>query len=184
MWSQVTRIKCMNMVDQVLNIPGNYSGDNLEMAFVFDSSIEKEVIQHTSQELIKALKGHGEIFRNVRLNTLYWKNNKEIRKEVTPMPLLQMGEYFNTYQMSKEEKTLDELAGQLKMFYARAKLIFIFTKGNYQMQNVEQIKADMKPFLGRKIIWIIEKEDNTDIKTIEQALEKVIPFKPIRVIEL
>lgn len=172
------------MVDQVLNIPGNYSGGNLEMAFVFDSAMEKEVIQYTSQELAKALKGHGEMFQNVRLNTLYWKSDQEIQKEITPMSFIQIGEYFNTYQMANEEKTLDELAGQLKMFYARAKLIFIFTKGNYQMQNIEQIKADMKPFLGRKIIWIIDKEDNTNIKEIEQTLEKVIPFKPIRVVEL
>lgn len=171
MLTQVMKLKCMNLVEQVLHVPGNYSGGILEMAIVFDGSLEKETVRGLTGDLIKALKSHSQVFRNVRLNTIIWKGSETLIKEVTPMPVLQMGRFFDSWETIKDEKSFDELARQLKLFYARSKLILVLTAGDFVISDEAATDRSMKPFLEKKIIFISEKPCETAKKLCRRVLE-------------
>lgn len=94
MWNAAARSKLITLTEQVLHVPGNYQGNILEMAMVFDGCLPPKWLAETAGGLIGILRGRSEIFRNVRLNTLYWKAEGEIQKEITPMSVLQLGRYF------------------------------------------------------------------------------------------
>lgn len=149
-----SKIKLRNAVEQVLHVKGNYRGGILEMAIVLDCNISAQTAMETAKELVTALKQQSEIFRNVRLNMIQWKSDEELIKDVTSMALLQTGAYFERYESQKEEKALERLIGQLKKFYARSKLIFVLTDGNFIVQNKEELEESFKPFLEKKLIFI------------------------------
>lgn len=155
---QICKIKLKNYIEQVLHAPGNFTQNTLEMAVVFDASIETERLEKFTKELISTLKQHSDVFKNVRVNTIYWKNSIEFIKEVTPMPLLMLGKYFEAADKvcCKESKSIDELTRQLKLFYARSKLILVISKGDLKIDSIDSVYNSFKPFLGRKLIWIVE----------------------------
>lgn len=170
MISQVTKLKCMNFVEQVLHVPGNYSSGILEMAMVYDSALEGQTAAALTSDLIKALKAHSPVFRNVRLNTIIWKNDKELIKEVTPMPILQMGHFFENWETVSQVKSFDELARQLQLFYARSKLIFMLTTGDFFIDDVEKTASYMKPFLEKKLIVLTTGKEDTALKITRRTL--------------
>ena len=51
-------------------------------------------------------------------------------------------------------KSADELMRQLKLFYARSKLILIITDGNYKIVDEAKAQEYLNPFLKRKILVI------------------------------
>ena len=150
----LAKIKLRNVVEQVLHVQGNYRGGILEMAIVFDCNIAKQTAMETAKELVTALKQQNEIFRNVRLNTIQWRSDSELIKEVTPMTYLQMGTYFEKYEQTGKEKALEILTGHLKKFYARSKLILVLTDGTFVVRDQAELEESLKPFLKKKLIFI------------------------------
>lgn len=139
-------------VEQILHVPGNYSGGILEMAMVFDCSLDKETVTRQAQEVTAALKVISPVFRNVRLNAITWKKEKEFQSEVTALPILQMGRYFDGYEYLLENKDWGELLSRLKTFHARSKLILVFTDQDFRVRDTKAAGEAMQPFLYRKLL--------------------------------
>ena len=154
--SMIQLLKMKQSVERILHVPGNYKGGILEMAIVVDCGLEKSVAKETIQTMTKALKSHSETFRNVRLNVIWWKSDEEIVTEVIPMPVLQMGTPFEKYEQCGEEKTLDALLGNLKLFQARSKLIFLVGDGEFKIADEENCMENLKPFQGRKMLLLLD----------------------------
>lgn len=169
----VAKKQFKNLVEQVLHTPGNYRGGILEMAMVFDACLPPKVLQQLSAEITGILKGHSEVFRNVRLNTIHWQSDQTLVKEVTPLPYLQMGRYFDGCVQVLEQKRLESLAAQLKLYYARSKLILIFTDGSFVIGNENALREALQPFLGRKLIYITyQQHDGAESIQILRRIEK------------
>jgi len=158
------RITLRNTVEQVLHVQGNYRGGILEMAIVFDCNIPKLTVTETAKELAVALKQQSEVFRNVRLNTIQWQSDSEFIKEITPMAYLQTGKYFEKYEYTQKEKTLEVLTEQLKKFYARSKLIIVLTDDKFKVHEQNVLDESLKPFLGKKLIFIKINMENGEVQ--------------------
>ena len=160
MFTQVQLLQLKNAVMKVLHVPGNYSGGILEMAVVADYHLPYEELKESCSEIAGALKRTDEVFRNVRLNLIKWVSDDPIIKEVSALPKLQIGSCFEDYEDlngktgkdAGSEKSLDELLRQLKLFYARSKIIIVITDGSYERVDEKKIQEYLHPFLGRKMI--------------------------------
>ena len=150
----VERMQIKNAVERVLHAPGNHQGGILEMAMVFDCNLSAECVRQAGTDIAALLKSHSEVFRNVRLNTICWEGDGELMKEVTSIPHLQMGRCFDGYRCRRDKKRLELLAGELKKFYARSKLVLLFTDGDCLIGDEELFIENMHPFLYRKFIVI------------------------------
>lgn len=151
-FTPVERMQIKNAVERVLHVPGNYGGGMLEMAMVFDCNIPEDCMRQIGKDIAALLKSHSETFRNVRLNTICWAENDKLIKEVSSIPLLQMGRCFEGYQCEKKTKRLELLTEQLKKFYARSKIIMLFTDGDYTVEDRALFQESTHPFLYRKLI--------------------------------
>ena len=153
---QLMQVK--NSIMRVLHIPGNFSGENLEMAIVADCHLPLEERKEDLKRLANMLKRQDETFRNVRLNLIKWISDEQIIKEVSSLSYLQMGRGFADEELqackenATEDKSLDELLRQLKLFYARSKVILLITDGSYCIKDEQEVKAHLRPFLGRKLL--------------------------------
>ncbi|MCI8670084.1 MAG: hypothetical protein HFI34_11300 [Lachnospiraceae bacterium] len=157
-------------IEKVLHTPYNYKGGRLEFAIVFDYHVPEELLSARARELIALLRTirysrskngtmiYEDIFRNARLNIIKWISDDRIIKEVSSMGMVQMGKCFEDYDVYKEEgradKSLDILTGQLKMFYARSKIIFLITDGSYIIKSREETDKNLQPFLKHKLVYI------------------------------
>lgn len=163
----VERMQLKNQVERILHIQGNYTGGILEIAVVLDYDMPLPVLREKAAGILKALKLQGEVFRNIRLNVVKWISDECIVKEVSSAFDVQTGRVFEDYEACQEQKktsqkspetetpkSLDGLAGQLKLFYARSKLILILTEGSYRIQDVCKLREAMQPFLHRKMLLI------------------------------
>lgn len=148
------KMQIKNAVERALHVPGNYNGGTLEMAMIFDCNLSEECVRETGKAIAVLLKSHGEVFRNVRLNIIWWEGDEELAKEVISIPHLQMGRCFDGYRCIENKKRVELLAGQLKKFYARSKIILLFTDGNCRVEEEELWKENMYPFLYRKLVVI------------------------------
>lgn len=158
---QLMKIKYSVM--RILHVPGNYDGGILEMAIVADYHIPKEELSAMAAKLAHGLKRQNETFRNVRLNLIKWVSDEQIVKEISALPVLQMGRAFADYEdyaaAEKQPgvaqlKSLDELLRQLKLFYARSKLIIVLTDGSYQIADEKKVWEHLNPFLRRKLLIV------------------------------
>ena len=161
MLSNIQILQIKNAIKRVLHVPGNYTGGILEMAIVADYGMSKEELSENVKQIADALKRQDETFRNVRLNLIKWVSDECIIKEVSSLTVLQMGRGLEDYDAyaeapGKEEKSVDELFRQLKLFYARSKVILVLTDGAYKVTDMNSTKAHLQPFLGRKMIFIRE----------------------------
>lgn len=148
-------LKMKQGVERILHVPGNYKGGILEMALIVDCNLEKETVRTSIQNIVKALKSHSETFRNVRLNVIWWKSDGEIVTEVVPMPVMQMGTPFDGYEQKSEVKHVDVLFRNLKLFQARSKLILLLSDGDFLIEDEEVCMESLKPFLGRKMLFLL-----------------------------
>ncbi len=153
-FSLAERQRFKQQAERVLHVPGNYTGGILEMALVLDCRLSEEEIKETAAELAKTLKQHSEVFRNVRLNLVEWKTEEKLTGRVVPLPMLMMGSFLEDYEPCQGELYADELFAYLRLFQARSKLILIVTSGEVQMREEEVCRKSLKPFLGRKFIWM------------------------------
>ena len=159
MLSDIQLLQIKNAIKRVLYVPGNYTGGILEMAIVADYAIPKEELAENIKQIANALKRQDETFRNVRLNLIKWVSDRCIIKEVSSLTVLQMGRGLEEYEKyadleEKSEKTVDELFRQLKLFYARSKVILVITGGDYKIAEESAVKACLQPFLGRKMVFV------------------------------
>lgn len=182
--SQVQKLKIKNTIIRMLHAPGGpYWNDGgrsngvnrqagsqgqtsiskrqtptLEMTLIFDCAMDTETAKSKGSELSAILKTTDEIFRNVRVNAVQWKSDEDICQEVTALPMLLMGRYFDSYEHKKSEKRLEVLMGYLKRFHARSRLLLLLTEGEYQIADETQLLANIKPFLYRKLL-ILNKDE-------------------------
>ena len=161
MLSNIQILQIKNAIKRVLHVPGNYTGGILEMAIVADYGMSKEELSENVKQIADALKRQDETFRNVRLNLIKWVSDECIIKEVSSLTVLQMGRGLEDYDAyletpGKEEKSVDELFRQLKLFYARSKVVLLLTERQHAILDESKVKEYLNPFLKRKLI-ILEK---------------------------
>ena len=156
MLTDIQLMKVKNGVMRILHVPGNYNGGILEMAIVADYHIPEEELNACCQKIANGLKHQNETFRNVRLNLIKWVSDEQIVKEISSLPNLQMRRAFADYgqltDCASEAKTLDELLRQLKLFYARSKVIILLTDGSYKIEDEKKVWEHLNPFLRRKLL--------------------------------
>lgn len=160
-------------VERILHVPGNYKGGILEMALVIDCGLPAEEAKEQVQGIVKALKSHSETFRNVRLNVIWWKSDREIATEVLPMAAMQLGTPFDGYEQKQEDKCIDKLLENLKLFQARSKLILLLCKGDFSVQDQEKCMESLKPFLGRKMLLLLD-EVSAEIESLSLKARMII----------
>lgn len=155
--TQIQKLQLNKQVDRILHAPGNQPAgkQQLEMAFVLDSSSDTEYIKLTAQDAVAALKSHDKIFQNVRSNVVFW-DEESIKTETMPMSFIQMGKPFVKLEDMKVDKSakLDELCAYLKLYHARSKCIIVFTEGNYEVGDKEVLKQSLNPFLKQKLLLV------------------------------
>ncbi len=172
MITDIQLMKIKNGVMRILHVPGNYDGGILEMAIVADYHIPKDELDAMTAKLANGLKRQSETFRNVRLNLIKWVSDEQIVKEISALPALQMGRAFEDYEeltvavdtgaeetqetpaAEKQAKSIDELLRQLKLFYARSKLIIVLTDGSYRIEDEKKVWEHLNPFLRRKLLIV------------------------------
>ena len=182
MFSDMQLLQTKNAVTRILHAPGNYNGGILEMAVITDCHIPAEELKEACRRIAQMLK-KDEIFRNVRLNLLKWVSDDCIEKEVIPMAFLLTGSAFVKEKSDLAEmtdgniaagdiagksategqslKTLDELFRQLKLFYARSKVVLVLTDGSYRIADRQTVKEHLQPFLCRKLLLLQNGEQIT-----------------------
>lgn len=151
MLSVLNKQKFKNYVQMVLHVKGNYQGGILEMAFVFDHSLERDYIKELSNDAASALKQTDEVFRNVRLNIVEWYTDDNISSMVSPLAHVQMGKPFLDWEQVKACKNIEILCDYLKKFQARSKIIVLFTD-EINITDDERLRNALKPFLLKKLI--------------------------------
>lgn len=156
MFTDIQLLQIKNAAMRALHVPGNYRGGILEMAVAVDYHMGGRQLQEECGQIAGTLKRTDDIFRNVRLNLIKWVSDDEIIKEVSSLPALQLGRGFGDYEPERGDggKSLDELLRQLKLFYARSKIIILITDGSYRRVDEEKIKEHLQPFLGRKLVVV------------------------------
>ncbi len=153
--TEIDALQIAKRVDAILHVPGNYRGGNLEMTIVIDTSMEKGDFQEAAAAAVKALKRSNEIFRNVRLNLVFW--GQEMTSAVTPMAMLMTGGAFQEYRACPQKKKYEELFAYLKKFHARSKVVLVFTDGNNEVSDAQTAREALTPFLKSRILLISER---------------------------
>ena len=152
--SPVFLMQFKNSIERILHVKGNYNGGVLEMAVVIDENLEREQLQEILPQLLRTLKLHSEVFRNVRLNVVYWKSSEEISGKAVPMAMAGMPSYYVDYERHTAEKDFFQLVQYLKLFQARSKIVILLTDGSYE-GSIEEAKSAMQPFLDKKMMQVI-----------------------------
>lgn len=184
-----------NLVERILHASGGYTEGILEMALVCDYHIPEQELRQVTGEIVSILKRHSEVFRNVRLNVIKWIDDSLIVKETAPMAYVQMGTVFQDYYslmadmlglkevardlMVTGPKSLQELTRQLKLFYARSKLIIVVTDGSFCVGNLKKVKEYFQPFLHRKMLFVQGEEMFTGTQLmmrLEQEMQRAVIF--------
>lgn len=171
-----------------LHVPGNYTGGRLEMAVAVDCRIPAEELKEDCAKIAAALKRQDEVFRNVRLNLIRWISDEVIEKEVSSLAVLQMGTAFSETDRKEEDggqaeyqekqeaepKEMDELLRQLKLYYARSKVILLLTDGNYMVKDEKAVSDALNPFLKRKLVLIQKGEREENAEKLKELRNRII----------
>lgn len=161
MFTDIQLLQIKNAVMRILHVPGNYGGGVLEMAVAVDCHLPAEQLKEGCRQIAQILK-KDETFRNVRLNLIKWSSDEKIEKEVVPMAFLLTGRVFSQDEEDENSvKTLDELFRQLKLFYARSKVILVLTDGSYHIADRQKVKEHLQPFLAGKLLLLQNGEQIT-----------------------
>ena len=152
----LTKMNLKNAVERVLHVPGNYTGGVLEMTLVVDCGLPDQYVRDFAGEIAGILRMHSEVFRNVRMNLLLWKSDREMENKVIPLSFLQTSGCFEDYRQRRENKKLEQLAAQLKLFHARSKLILVLIDQEFFIEDEQALIQNMKPFLGKKSLFFLK----------------------------
>lgn len=151
--SPVMRMQLINGVERVLHAPGNPTHELKEMTLVLDYHMDKEEIGTLAGDVAGALKAHSRIFANVRCNLVHWKKDDVIQNEACPLAMIQLRRFLENYEQTGEAKKVEILCGYLKWFHARSKLILVLSDFAYCIENREQLKSALTPFLQYKLLF-------------------------------
>lgn len=162
--SPVFLMKFKNTIERILHVKGNYNGGILEMAVVIDHNLSKESVQDIMPQLLRTLKMHSEIFRNVRLNVVEWNSDEVITSQVSPMSVAGMSGYYDSYVQQKQKKDFMKLISYLKLFQARAKVIILLTDASCDDLTQDGVKAAMQPFLDKKLMQVALLGENLEVR--------------------
>ena len=146
--TEIGALQIAKRVDAILHVPGNYKGGVLEMAVVIDTSLEPEDFRGA----VAAVTRENDIFRNVRLNLVFW--GREMESKAVPMAMLMTGGAFDEYRCCPCEKYYEELFAYLKKFQARSKVILAFAGEQNKVLNDQAAKEALSPFLKSRILLI------------------------------
>ena len=160
--SPVFLMQFKNSIERILHVKGNYNGGVLEMAVVIDENLEREQLQEILPQLLRTLKMHSEVFRNVRLNVVNWKSDEDISEKAVPMAVAGMASYYSDYEKHSAGKDFLKLVQYLKLFQARSKIIMLLTDGGY-IGSMENAKSAMQPFLDKKMMQIIVTDEQLQV---------------------
>ncbi|MCI8925429.1 MAG: hypothetical protein HFI45_15785 [Lachnospiraceae bacterium] len=152
----LVKMNLKNAVERVLHVPGNYTGGVLEMTLVVDCGLPDQYVRDFAGEIAGILRMHSEVFRNVRMNLLLWKSDREMENKVIPLSFLQTSGCFEDYRQRRENKKLEQLAAQLKSFHARSKLILVLIDQEFFIEDEQALIQNMKPFLGKKSLFFLK----------------------------
>lgn len=152
--TEIGALQIAKKADAILHIPGNYRGGNLEMTFVIDTSLELESFTEAVAAVVRSLKRESEIFRNVRLDLVFW--GRETRMQVTSMAMLLTGGAYDGYKCDPHKKYYEELFAYLKKFHARSKVILVFADEQNEVFDREAAREALSPFLKNKLLLIAE----------------------------
>lgn len=137
------------------DMPGHPGGKKpLEMTLVFDSVLTEGEARAAGADIISALKGADEIFRNVRCNVVWWRSDDEIIHEVAAAPMIQMGRCFDGWKERQGEKRVELLFADLKKFEARSRLLVVAAGQGYVTGDQELQRAALNPFLYRRLLFL------------------------------
>lgn len=161
--SPVFLMKFKNTIERILHVKGNYNGGILEMAVVLDHSLSRECVQVVVPQLLRTLKIHSEVFRNVRLNMVEWIDDETIISQVSPMSMAGLSSYYEGYEQRKKEKDMLKLISYLKLFQARAKVIILVTDTACDIAAQEGIKTAMQPFLDKKLMQVVVSGETLEV---------------------
>lgn len=162
--SPVFLMKFKNTVERILHVKGNYTGGILEMAVVIDHSVSKESAQTVVPQLLRTLKMHSEVFRNVRLNVVEWCSDDVITAQVSPMSMAGMSGYYEGYIQQKEKKDIFKLVSYLKLFQARSKIIILLTDVEFEVFTQDSVKTAMQPFLDKKLMQVVVSGETLEVR--------------------
>lgn len=129
------------------------------MALVCDYRMPEEKLRERTKDVIGLLKQQGEVFRNVRFNLVKCAADPNFLKETPPMAYAAMGQVFEDYGELRGSAgdglwSLDELTRQLKLYFARSKLVILLTDGQYDIVDEKKVRENMQPFLHKKLlVW-------------------------------
>ena len=178
MYSLVLKMQIKNMITAVLNVPGNLTrssvnaaqgiqmkGKNaateknvpMEIAIVLDMTLPEEQLVENVKMLAECIKGHSELFRNTRVNMIYWYG-QNIEGGISSLPQLLLGKVLA--ENSKEtvfcdaSKDITILLEKLRKFYARTKVVFLITDGQYEVVDKVYASRLLQPFLGKKMLQL------------------------------
>lgn len=166
----VLKMNLNNAVERVLHVKGNYTGGILEMTLVIDGALSREYVSTMASDIAAALRSHSEVFRNVRLNLLYWMSDDRLENQVIPISFLQMSTCFENYLPQAEEKSLDVLSDYLKRFHARSKLILVLAEEKPLIRDGEILRQNMHPFLGKKSLFFFQNDPELKWRRGEELL--------------
>lgn len=152
--TEIGALQIAKKADAILHVPGNYRGGNLEMAIVIDTSLELEAFKDAAAAVVRALKRGNEIFRNVRLNLVFW--GQETETKAVPMAMLMTGSAFRDYRCRPQKKCYEELFAYLKKFHARSKIILVFADEQNEVHDTQAAREALTPFLKSKLLIISE----------------------------
>ena len=150
--TELGALQIVRRVDTILHVPGNYRGGNLEMTIVIDTSLELGDFKDAVAAVVRALKRGNEIFRNVRLNLVFW--GQETETKTVPMAMLMTGGAFDEYRCRPYKKCYEELFAYLKKFHARSKVILVFAGEENEVVDAQAAKEALAPFLKSKLLLI------------------------------
>lgn len=153
--TEIGALQIAKRADEILHVPGNYRGGNLEMAVVIDESLSPEKFQDAVARVVRALKRSNEIFRNVRLNLVFW--GQEISARTVSMAMLVTGGAFGEYRPCPQKKRYEDLFAYLKKFHARSKVVLVFTDGNNEVADAQAAREALSPFLKGKLLIISDR---------------------------
>lgn len=162
--SPVFLMKFKNTIERILHVKGNYNGGILEMAIVLDHSLPSACVQTVVPQLLRTLKLHSEVFRNVRLNMVDWCDNEAITAKVSPMSMAGLSGYYEGYEQQQRKKDFLKLVSYLKLFQARAKVIILLTDADYEIGTEESVKTAMQPFLDKKLMQVVVLGESLEVR--------------------
>lgn len=144
-----------NKVEMILHSPCNIPNKMFEMTVVLDHNLSKDEVKEIVPHLLKTLKRHSDVFANVRLNVVRWVDDENISNKVMPMSMAMISSQYEDYESKQVAKSYQKLMQNLKLFHARSKLVIVVTDGKYEIDDEEELRKIMQPFLYRKVMNVV-----------------------------